>query len=118
MKFTDNANPLSKKPSEIFTWSSNEFARFKCQVDDEDETDCGQGKVGQYNTPFLPDGDHVFKITPIDQVGNRGKTLEREWIKGKVFSGPSKSKIEITWTKAKTFPALYVVHYSLSPWLR
>ena len=61
VRFTNQPNPLSKNPTETFTWRSNEPVTFSCKAD-ERETDCGQGIDGQFTTANLPDGEHVFQV--------------------------------------------------------
>jgi hypothetical protein len=62
LRFTDQNNPLSKETTETFTWSADETVTFKCKVDEREETDCGQGTDGEFTTPNLSDGEHVFQV--------------------------------------------------------
>ena len=62
-RFTDQFKPVSKKSTETFTWRADETVTFKCKVDGRQETDCGQGTDGQFTTPDLPDGEHVFQVS-------------------------------------------------------
>ena len=75
---TNRNNPVA-----IFSWKSDEDAKFTCAVDDPKNTDyCGYGTYGQHVTPLLPDGEHTFYVTPEDAYGNKGPVVKYTWQTG------------------------------------
>ena len=74
----------SNNPMAVFSWKSDESAKFLCAVDDEKSAgNCGYGRYGQYVTPLLPDGEHTFYLIPEDFYGNKGPVVKHVWRTGK-----------------------------------
>ena len=92
--FPDNIPPLlswRRKPPAVsgkrikLRWKSNEKADFFCAHERIDHLErCGNLRLkGNWVTDNLPEGKHLFWVFGVDDVGNRGKPLEHEWVVGK-----------------------------------
>lgn len=79
--------PIPKKSgrSVRFSWRSNEYAKFKCAIDNLDNFfDCGEGIEAQLRSDNLRrNGEHVLYVKGIDEHGNVGETIFTRWIVGK-----------------------------------
>ena len=71
---------LTKEKVIAIRWTSNEFANYRCAVDDiNNAVNCGSGEEGTWRTPVMRDGEHTFYLLAEDTAGNRARTATRKW---------------------------------------
>lgn len=69
-RFIGKYEPLSRNPAERIRWSSDETVTYRCKVGERQEVDCGRGLFGEFTTPELPDGEHVFQVMFLAILGH------------------------------------------------
>lgn len=78
-KFAETIN----KSRPVFNWKTNEPSRFICALDEDPEGEaCGEGTVGEYPTPTLVDGEHEFRLSVEDMVGNLAPLIRSKFTIG------------------------------------
>ena len=81
ISITSNNPTATNDPRQTITWSSDEPASFECTIDGQ-AVDCGDGRLGRYTTSNLPDGEHTFSVSAVDEVGNKGTPKVVKWTTG------------------------------------
>ena len=72
------------KNKQRFTWTSSEYAKFRCFIDSETQSEpCGSGNGGSWTSNELNDGEHTFGVFGTDEHGNQGPVIRHTWNIGK-----------------------------------
>lgn len=72
----------SNDPEVSISWNSDEPADFECTHNGL-SVDCGSGTRGVFTTSNLPDGNNVFTVNGVDDLGNKGVPKVISWLKGR-----------------------------------
>ena len=110
-KFSDSSPPqitfsgdlpetTSRNPT--LTWSSNEFAKFECKLEDGIIFDCRSGEDSSWTGRNLTDGPHSLSVRGTDNLGNKGQFISRSWNVGKLSFWYFKLYNEVTKRKSKS----------------
>ena len=75
--------PESTSRNPALTWSSNEFAKFECKLEDGVIFECGEGDDGLWTGRNLNDGPHSLSVRGTDNLGNKGQFISRSFNVGK-----------------------------------
>lgn len=102
LTFSDNSPETSGK-NPTLTWTSSEYAKFECILDDFDKKfDCGAGINGSWTGKNLKDGRHLFWVRGTDSSNNTGPFISHSWIIDD--SAPRLRFLGILPPRSRTFP--------------
>ena len=70
--FSEDSMSTSTNSSPRFSWTSDEFARFKCGIEGVGTfKDCGSGTSGTWTGTNVPDGKRTFLVRARDLYENQ-----------------------------------------------
>ncbi|XP_028410633.1 uncharacterized protein LOC114533322 [Dendronephthya gigantea] len=80
LRFTGELPNNVNKNKQRFSWTSSEYARFRCFIDSEVQSEsCGSGNGGSWTSNELTDGEHTFGVFGTDEHGNQGPVIRHTW---------------------------------------
>jgi hypothetical protein len=78
LEFRGNLPDNVNSNTQTFSWTSSEYANFKCYIDSDSQPfSCGD--KGSWTLSELIDGQHTFRVFGTDRYGNQGPAIQHTW---------------------------------------